>query len=308
MASMTMRHAGSLPWMDVELGKDAEADAQALAELQAHFGLHPVVVKELMSPSPRARAEDFGEYLFLAYQFPVYDEKNFVSRRAEVDFIVTRDAVVTVHYEKLHALDFAIGQRDPHHGTRTDSAGFEILYHIVSNLLSFNQRQLRHIDDKVEAVAASLFTQHNRELLERISYLKRDVSEYRIIFDPIGQLLDSLVHAGERFFGQPAVPYLLDLHADYLRTFQLLEDYRAAILDYEATNSQLMNARNGDVIRVLTMVSLITYPLTLLGTMFAIRLDGIPFMGHAYGFWVLSGLMLCCIVGALVYFRHKRWI
>lgn len=310
MSVMTTRHAasGKLPWIDIELGKGASSDHPVLAELQKRFDLHPVVVKELTSPSPRSRVEDFGNYLFLAYQFPIYDERNFVSRRGEVDFIITRDALVTVHYEKLPALDFAVSQEGVIDGKHSSIIGFELLYHVLSHLLSFNQRQLHHIDEKTEMIASNLFSGNNRELLERISYLKRDISEYRLIFDPIGQLLESLVHVGNDFFDKESVPYLMDLHADYLRIFQQLGDFRAAVLDYEATNSQLMNARNGDVIRVLTMVSLITYPLTLFGTLFAIRLDGIPFLNHENGFWILVAMMVGCIFCALAYFKHKRWI
>lgn len=307
---MPLRHPGShsVPWTDIELDKGADISHPELVRLQERFGLHPVVMKELTSPSPRARVEDFGSYLFLAYQFPTYDERNFVSRRTEIDFIVTRDAVVTVHYERIHALDFALNQVDILDGKHADSVSFEILYHVLSHLIAFNQRQLRHISEKVEAIAGDLFTGDNRQLLERISYLKRDISEYRIIFSPLGQLLESLVRASGRFFGEETVPYVNDLHADFLRTFQQLEDYRAAMIDYEVTNNQLMAARNGDVMKVLTMMSFLTFPLVLVAALFAVRLEGIPLLGHPHGFWILVGSMASLAMAFFLYFKHKRWI
>lgn len=306
---MTARHEGSsLPWIDIELERGATSEHPTLVELQKHFNLHPVVVKELTSPSPRARVEDFGSYLFMAYQFPIYDERNFVSRRAEIDFIITHDTLVTVHYEKLHALDFAVNAADIEDGKHADSIGFELLYHVLSHLLAFNQRQLRHVSEKAETIASELFSEQSRALLERISYLKRDISEYRVIFSPIGQVLDSLVRVGERFFGAEATPYLNDLHADFLRTFQQLEDYRAAVLDYEATNTQLMNARNGDVMKVLTMMSFITFPLVLVAALFAVRLEGMPLLGHPHGFWILLGAMAVLAMSFFLYFKTKKWI
>lgn len=297
------------PWIDIQLEPGATVDHPALKQLKDKFDLHPVILKELTSPSPRVRVENFGSYLFMAVQFPVYDERNFVSRRAEVDFIIRRDVVITVHYETLHALEFAkhqkrLGGEKGFSGT----PGLEITYGLLTHLLTYNQRQLRHISEKVDAVGDQLFTSNNRELLTRIAYLKRDISEYRVIFNPLGNLLISLKAVGDTFFGEGSGPYLDDVHGDFLRIAQQVDDYRAAVLDFEATNTQLMNARNGDVIRVLTMVSLITYPLTLFGTLFAIRLEGIPLLGHPNGFWFLVAMMVVAIIGALSYFRFKRWI
>ena len=305
---MTTRQKDSLPWIDIQLEAGATSSHPALVQLQQKFNLHPVVLKELTSPSPRPRVENFGDYLFLAYQFPIYDEHNFVSRRAEIDFIVTHDVVVTVHYEQLHALDFAINQDDILDGKHADSIGFELLYHVLSNLLAFNQRQLHHISDKAETIAADLFKDETRQLLERISYLKRDISEYRVVFSPIGQVLASLQIEGVRFFGSDVGPYLTDVHNDFLRIFQALEDYRSATLDYEATNTQLMNARNGEVMKTLTMMSFITFPLVLFAGLFAVRLEGVPFLGHPHGFWILIGAMLLLAMTIFLFFKHKRWI
>jgi magnesium transporter len=301
-------HRAALPWIDVQLDENTTTADPRLVALQQRFDLHPIIVKELAAPSPRTRVEDFGSHLFLAYQFPLYDEKNRVSRRAEIDFIITKDTVVTVHYERLHALEFAVHQEEVFDGKHADSLPFELTYHILSHLLAFNQRQLRHISDKTEAIASELFKNQGRDLLERISYLKRDISEYRVLFNPIGPLIESLIPSCSRFFGPETTPYLNDLRADYLRIFQRLEDYRAAILDYEATNTQLLNARNGDVMRVLTMMSFITFPLVLIAALFAVRLEGMPLLTHPHGFWILLGLMALLAMSFFLYFKRKGWI
>gem|GEM_PF-476312 len=306
---MYERSSDLQPWIDIELEPGAGTDHPALRQLAEKFDLHPVILKELTSPSPRARVENFGSYLFLAIQFPVYDERNFVSRRAEVDFVIRRDAVVTVHYEKLHALDFAAHQRRLGREKGLAGApGLEITYGLLSHFFAFNQRQLRHISDKVESIGKELFTGTNRELLTRIAYLKRDISEYRVIFNPLGSLLTSLKAEGVRFFGEGSEPYLDDMHGEFLRISQELEDYRSAVLDYEVTNDQLMNAKNGDVMRVLTMMSFVTFPLVLVAALFAVRLDGVPFIDHQHGFWILIGLMFLLATSFFLYFKHKRWL
>lgn len=306
---MTARKADLQPWIDIQLEEGATEDHPALRELKDKLDLHPIIVKELACPSPRAHVENFGSYLFLAVQFPIYDEKNFVSRRAEVDFIIRRDVVVTVHYEQLHALDFAAGSKAAgRERSLPVPPGLELTYDLFHHILAYNQRQLRHIQEKVDRISGDLFSGSNKDLLVRIAYLKRDISEYKIIFNPMGQILNSLQGVGGSFFGEGSAPYIEDIHGEFMRISQQIDDYRAAVLDFEETNNQLMSMRNGQVIRVLTVVSLITYPLTLFATLFAVRLDGIPYLGHPNGFWILSGFVVTAVVVLIAIFKGKKWI
>ena len=60
-----------------------------------------MIVDELKGPSSRARVEAYDGYLFFIYYFPKYDKKDESSVRTEIDFIVTKNAVATIHYEPV---------------------------------------------------------------------------------------------------------------------------------------------------------------------------------------------------------------
>jgi magnesium transporter len=83
-------------WIDVQKpsGKD-------IVWLQEKFNLHPIIIDELRGPSARARVEAHDGYLYFVYYFPLYDKKDEASVRTEIDFIITKDAVATVHYNPL---------------------------------------------------------------------------------------------------------------------------------------------------------------------------------------------------------------
>ncbi len=155
-------------WIDV--AHPTETDIEKLAKM---FNLHPVVLEELREPSVRARVDSYPDYLYFIYYFPVYDTKNEISMRNEIDFIVTNDTVATVHYDNFNLIlgDFAVGDAK-------DS--LELLCRLVNHLITFQERQLRHIREKVEAIGQEIFGGQEKEILERLTYLKRDISEYRI--------------------------------------------------------------------------------------------------------------------------------
>lgn len=299
-----------ISWLNVQLPPETTEDSPELKAITKRVKIHPVLLKELMNPSARTRIEQYDGYLFVIYQFPIYSEVERVSKRVEIDLIITKKEVITVHYEPLEALT-AFEERlanDTEFQAETSSNSLLFVYNLIEFFLNFNQRQLRHVREKVEEVGNKLFTDQERELLETIAYLKRDVSEYRIIFNPIGQLLASLQNIGSKFWGDEATPYLNDLHADYQQLNGQLEDYRVAILDFESTNSQLANHKATEVMKTFTILAFMTFPLMTFITLFSVRLHGIPFIEHPYGFWILIGIILIAGTGMAAYFKTRRWL
>ncbi len=109
-------------WIDVP--RPAQKD---LDWLQKKFHIHPVILEELRGPSARSRVEAYDNYLYLIYYFPVYDPKEETSRRTEIDFLITKDTVVTVHYEHLDAL---LEIKD-----KAQETSFRLAYEIIETLL-----------------------------------------------------------------------------------------------------------------------------------------------------------------------------
>lgn len=282
-------------WIDVQkpTGKD-------LAWLKEKFKLHPVIVDELRGPSARAHVEAHDGYLYFIYYFPLYDKEDGASVRTEIDFIITKNAIATVHYEPLTGVldTFDLG---------TIGSSLQLFYHLIEHLLNFEERQLRHVREKVEAVGREIFHDKEKEVLETITYLKRDVSEYRIVVRLQRPILDSLLVKGREFWGKDSEIYLNDLIGDHLKVVNQLEDYREAISDFEDTNNQLMNLKINTVMKTFTSLSFLTFPFMLLAALFSMNVQGTPLVNFPNSFWIIFGIMIIGMVTLGMYFRNKKW-
>ncbi len=292
---MEIKKGRGVRWIDIK--RPTEKD---IAWLGTEFGIHPVILEELKEPSARARAEAYKDYLFFIYYFPLYDKDDEASVRTEIDFIVTKDAVVTVHYESIHdAMDgFDITGYD---------ASLTLMYRLIGNLVLFQERQLRHIREKVEAVGREIFKDKEREVLQQITYLKRDVSEYRIIVRSQEPILRSLLAKGRKFWGASAEVYLNDLMGDQLKVVNQIDDYREAIRDFEDTNNQLMNLKINTVMRTFTALSFLTFPFMLFAAIFSMNTRDTPLVGLPGSFWIITGAIVAGIIALATYFKRKGW-
>ena len=177
---------GKISWVDIV--KPGKADIEYLKSIH---DFHPIILDELLHYSARAKVEQYDTYLYIAYHFPIYDPKIRTSRRAEIDFLITKDAVTTIHYEALEPLqNFAehLKSRPELHEQILSSGGF-VAYYILQEINDFCLRELRHIEQNVTSVTKDFFSHREYEMLQRISFIKRDILDYGVIVKPQALLL-----------------------------------------------------------------------------------------------------------------------
>ncbi len=292
---MDIRKGKNVQWIDIENPTEKE-----VAWIEQEFGIHPVIAEELRGPSARSRVEAYKNYLFFIYYFPLYDADDEASTCTEIDFIVTKNAVITVHYTPFGKV------RDGLDVAKVDTS-LMLVYRIIEHFTTFQDRQLRHIREKVEAVGRQIFKGHEKKVLEQITYLKRDISEYRIIVRLQEPILHSLVAKGKLLWGEGAEVYLNDLMGDQLKVVNQLEDYREAIADFEDTNNQLMNLKINGSMKTFTALSFLTFPFMLLAAIFSMNTRDTPLIDAPGAFWIIVGVMAVGMVSLTIYFRRKGW-
>lgn len=290
------RTFGEITWIDL-----IRPTRKNLDDLRRKFKLHEVIVKELEEPSARSKVEVYGDYLYLIYYFPTFEPKEQTSERSEIDFIITKDAVITIHYEEIEPL------KHVKEGFPTFSSSFDLTYRIISSLLNYQDRQLRHIREKVEAVGGLLFKNKERDVLITISRLKRDISEYRIISRHQSPIIHSLV-SNAKFFGDEEAtrPYMDALLGDHTKIVNLIEDYRSAVVDYEDTNNQLLNLRINDAMKTFTILSFLTFPFVLFVAIVDLNVIDNPIQNMPGAFWIIVGLVVTGMVVLYNYFKNRR--
>ncbi len=291
---MQIQKNKNVQWIDIVGPKEKDLNV-----LKKTFGLHPLIVEELRTPSARARVEAAKDYLFFIYYFPLYDTKDEASVRSEIDVIVSKDTVATVHYEPLENVlgNFTIGDA---------KTTLELLSRIIEHLLIFEERQLRHIREKVERIGHDVFKNQERGVLERIMSLKRDILEYRISVRLQEPILKSLLAKGIQFWDSDAEVYLNELIGEQIKVISQIQDYRETIADFEETNNQLMNLKINETIKRLTVISFVAFPAILFEQLFMMNVRNTPIAELPYSFWIVVAIMAVITGGVFFFFKKKN--
>lgn len=298
---------GNLTWVDI-----VDPDKKDLKFLGGNYGFHPIVLKELLSPTLRPKVEHYDGYLFMVLHFPVYNPKEKTTKSMELDFLITKDSLITIRYGKIQALqELRKKCRAGEERLRRESSA-TLLHCMLEELDSFSLRQLDHITKKIDGVQKKIFKsrtpKQENEMVEKISLIRMDILNFRRTIKPQGVILRSLRTRGLDFFGKPLEPYFIDIIGDYLRVWNLLENHKETIESLQETNDSLLTNKANRVMGVLTMFAVIVFPLTLIAAIFGMNTKVLPLVGLAHDFWIVFGIMIIGTVFMLIMFKLKKWL
>lgn len=294
-------------WLDLK-----NPSKKDLAYLKKNFKLHPVTVQELLTPTIRPKVEHYDNYLYMVVHFPIYKSKKQSTEAIEIDFIILKNTLITVHYEELPPMKnfWAKCQLD------ADAKKYNfgkttafLLYCILEALYEFSLRQLDHINKKINQIEEKMFRERGSEaIVEKISLARRDILDFRKTIKPQKTILDSLKIRGVYFFGRDIRPYFMDIIGDYMRVWISLENHKETIEALRETNDSLVSNRTNRIMRILTVFAVIVFPLTLLAAIFGMNTKYLPIVGHEYDFWIISGFMILATFLMLGIFKWKKWL
>jgi magnesium transporter len=296
--------ADGLTW--VHLDSPRSEEAMALAE---RFGWHPLDVEDVLSKRQRPKVDEYDEYRFIVLQFPVYDKAVQRLNAGELDAFLGPDYLVTLPAVELlpvtRLFQRCVDDPELRESLFSKGSGY-LLYHVLDDLFDYCFPILDKIGHKLDTVEDDIDDGRFEEIVRDISRVKQEIISYRKIIKPQRPTLRLLERHVERFLPEDLELYFDDLVDASERIWDLLDNYKEVVEALEATNEAALSHRQNDVLRVLTVFSVLLLPLTLLASIFGMNVD-FPGFGTAEAFWLIIAAMVVIFAAVLVFFRWRRF-
>jgi magnesium transporter len=300
--------ANGLTWIHL----DPPIDPETVNALRARFGWHPLDVEDVLSKRQRPKVDDYVDdgYLFGVLHFPAYDKNVQRLNAGELDFFLGPDYLVTISNVELLPVTrlFNRVQEDERFREQLFSKGSgRLLYEVLDDLFDYCFPILDKIAYKLDSIEDDIEDRRSEEIVTDISKVKQEIISYRKIIKPQRPALRLLERHIERFLPQELELYFDDLVDASERIWDLLDNYKEVVEALESTNESVISHRQNDVLRILTVFSVILLPLTLISGIFGMN---VLFPGeHTHAaFWAIVGLMVTVIIGMIGFFKYKRWL
>ena len=299
--------ANGVTWIDIQ-----KPDQKVLDELKEEFNLHPFVIQQFLPNLHRPKIEEYPEQLFLVLYFPVYDPKTRQTKPVELDLIVVGDTLITSHNEDISSLKtfFNDCQLQDYHQARYFRSKGHLLFSLIDWLIDSCLPMLDHISEKIEKIESNVFQGREKEMLTEISIIKKDIIDFRRALKPQRSVLEILEKKSKRFFEMGLKPLSQEVIGSSIRVWNVLENHRELINSIEQTNNSLLSYKLNDIMKFLTVVSFITFPLSIIVGFFGMNVfESIPAIEGGHYTWLIVLIIMFASTGIMVaYFKKKKWL
>ncbi len=298
-----------LTWIDVDNPKEKDLDF-----LREKVRLHPSTIHQYLPSLKRAKIEVFDDYLFIVFHFPVFNRKARCTVAQELDIILTKDMLITSHKGELPALnDFFkdLLLHDPLRKRYFKKTISHLLFHLLDKLTDSCLPMLDHIAENIDKVEYQVFKSREKEMVGEICVVKRDIVNFERIIMPQEVVLRALAEKISKFFPkEKAVKfYSEELIASQQEVHRILDLHREMIYSLDSTNQSLLSYKTGEIMRILTVISFITFPLGVISGIFGMNVShNLSFINNPFTFWVIVLSMITTVTIMIVYFKKKKWL
>src|SRR6476646_5060291 len=299
--------SSGLRWVNIERPGGPEREW-----LQENFDFHALDLEDVLSRNQRPKIDVYDDYLFIVLHLPVFDPAVGRLGTGELDLFVGPDYVVTIPNLPLQPVEYLFERCRAKEELREQlfsrGSGY-LLYRLVDDSFDYCFPMLRKIGNKLDALEDQIFEERAEEVVRDISNVKQEIINFRKVIRPQRPVLRELERVKQRYLASDLdlEIYFDDIVDAHERIWDMLENYKEVAEALEETNESVISHRLNDILRVLTSISVVILPLTLIASVMGMN-TWVPDQGDAAGFFVVLGVMALVLIGLVAYFRRRKWL
>jgi magnesium transporter len=286
---------------------DGLNDVCLLERMGVVFGLHPLIIEDILNTDQRPKLEDHGDYLYIVLKHFHKDEGGRLTPE-QVSMVLGPNYLISLQ-EKEGKLFNPIRERLRNERGRLRNGRAEDLAHaLLDGIVDGYFSILDHFGEEIETLEETLMDGPSPATLRAIQILKREMILLRKAVWPLREVVGSLSRSDSPLIGKLSLVYFRDISDHTVQVIDTIETYRdmlSGMLDiYLSTISNRMN----EVMKVLTVIATIFMPLTFLAGVYGMNFKYLPELEWRWGYFALWGVMIVTAVLMLIYFRKKKWL
>ncbi len=279
-----------------------------LEKLGECFGLHPLVLEDILNTDQRPKVEDYGDYLYLVIRLLESADGREGLASDQISLILGKNFVITLH-ESDADLFAAIRERLQAKG-RLRRAGADFLaYTIVDLIVDRYFLIMERLGESIEDLEEELVRQPTPQTLQQIHALKREMILLRRSVWPLREVLSRLQRRESPLIQESTAIYFKDVYDHVIQVIDNIETFRDMLSGMLDVYLSSVSHRLNEIMKVLTIIATIFIPLTFISGLYGMNLEGFfPPKEVPWGFGAVVAISLALGLIMLYCFLKRGWI
>ncbi|UUO07499.1 magnesium/cobalt transporter CorA [Blastopirellula sp. J2-11] len=290
-------------WVDIQ----GFGDERLLIELGEIYGLHPLLLEDVVNVPQRAKVELHDDNLLIILRMVRVDEDGEILVE-QIGVVLGEDYVLTFQECYGDVFDPIRKRLTAGHRRFKEKGADYLAYAIADSVIDHYYPALEVIGERLEDLEEEAVLAPTTAILQKIHYMKNRLLNLRRSLWPQREALHSMVWETNTLVSEEVRLYLRDTYDHCVQTTEVIEMYRDMMSGMLNTYLSSMANRTNEVMRVLTIVSTIFIPMSFLAGVYGMNFDDMPLVHWKYGYRMFWTFAIILAISMLFFFGRKGWL
>lgn len=297
------KSSGRTTWINIDGLR--KADVEAVCN---HFDIHPLVIEDILSINQRPKVDESENSIFCLLNMLYYNEEKHLVEQEQISIILAKEVVISFQEDAKRDVFTSLREKLKIANTKLRQRGADLLcYALLDTIVDHYFIVMEKLGERIEVIEDEVMRASNPHALGHITLLRKELIVLKRNFNPVRELLNGFLRSDSELLDDRHTKYYKDVYDHIVQAIDLLENYRDVMVSMQDLHINNVNLKMNEVMKVMAIVTCLLAPATVIGGIFGMNFESIPWLHNPYGFWGAVIFMLLIPVAMLWIFRKRGW-
>lgn len=296
-------NTGNISWINIDGLR--KADVEAICE---HFQIHYLLTEDILSIDQRPKMDDINDVLFCLLNMLYFNDKTMAVEPEQISIILGKNFVIS--FQEDAKRDVFKGLRDklkmPNSKLRQSGADY-LCYAMIDMIVDHYFVVMEKLSEKIELLEEEIIRYGDTKSLARTNSLRKELIVLKRNVGPVRDLVNGFIRTDSDLLEEKTIKYFKDISDHIMQASDMVESYRDMMMNMQDLYLNKANIKLNEVMKVMAIVTCLLAPATVIGGIFGMNFDRIPYLHNRNGFLVAVAFMFLIPVWMIYIFRKRGW-
>ncbi len=301
--SFVYKTSGHNTWVNIDGLRKADVEAVC-----THFTIHPLIIEDILSMGQRPKMDEVEGVLYCLLNMLYFNETKKTVETEQVSIVLGKDFVISFQEDASRDVFDPIRNKMKMGKSQIRQRTSDYLLYVMLDLIVDNYFiVMEKLGDQIEALEEEVVRKSNTRSLARINQLRKELIVLKRNIAPVRDLVAGIMRSESELLEDRTTKYFKDVYDHIHQAFDLSENYRDVMMSMQDLYMSNVNLRLNEVMKVMTIVTCLLAPATVIGGIFGMNFDIIPYAHHEWGFYFAIAVMFLVPLIMLYIFKRRGW-
>jgi magnesium transporter len=303
-ASFPHRDTPPVTWINV----DGLHEVNVIEKIGVHFGIHPLVLEDIVHTGQRPKVEEFENYIYIVLKMLDIDAAVDHLTAEQVSLIIGPHFLISFQEKEGDVFNYVRERIRKARGRIRNSGCDYLAYALMDAVVDHYFVILEKLGEKIEQLEEQLLEEPTSRILEDIHHLKREMIFFRKQIWPLREVINSLIKDPSELIQETTHIFLRDVYDHTIQVIDTIESFRDVLSGLSDLYLSTVSNRMNEVMKVLTIIATIFIPLTFIAGIYGMNFEFMPELKWHWAYPMLWVLLVVIFVLMVIWFKRRRWL